>query len=242
MNSKTILIFSILLVTTLFTNGCWEEQASPQITGKIDFPIQPEIQPPATRYIPPTFEKPPAQPLKNITIIVDPGHGGKDPGALARWGTMNEKDIVLDVSLKLAKELKDRGANVIMTRETDNFIELNDRAYFADIHNANLFISIHADAHKDNSVSGATFYIARSPLRKSRHIAESLETSFDSKYISNKGIRNADYRVLTKHSRPAVLVECGYITNKQDAYRLSTKWYRRKLVNALADGIEKAFE
>jgi len=92
-------------------------------------------------------------------VCVDPGHGGKDPGAISRWGT-REKDLVLAVGQMLADELRSRGLQAVMTRRSDVFIELNDRPVLADRLGADLFISIHANSCPDRSVRGVEIYYA----------------------------------------------------------------------------------
>ena len=95
---------------------------------------------------------------KNLIIVIDPGHGGKDPGALGRKGT-REKDITLKISKHLRKIItKNTKAKVFMTRESDVFVELEDRATFANQHKADLFISIHINSHPKKSIKGLELY------------------------------------------------------------------------------------
>ncbi len=114
----------------------------------------------------PDFSSPlptPQQPIQPrtksmTTIVIDPGHGGKDPGALGHRGT-EEKDITLKVALKLRDLLsRQRGVRILMTRERDEFIELGDRAKFANRHEADLFVSIHVNSHPQRSVKGIEIY------------------------------------------------------------------------------------
>ncbi|BCA54183.1 putative N-acetylmuramoyl-L-alanine amidase AmiB [Nitrospira sp. KM1] len=113
--------------------------------------------------IPPVTFEPPMQPIPPkaksfTTIVIDPGHGGKDPGAHGQKGT-EEKDITLKVGLKLRDILsKQPGIRVLMTRERDIFIELEDRAKFANRHEADLFVSIHVNSHPQRSVKGIEIY------------------------------------------------------------------------------------
>jgi N-acetylmuramoyl-L-alanine amidase len=120
----------------------------------------PAIEPP-TDEIPPLPPTPqPAQPRTKSfkTIVIDPGHGGKDPGARGQRGT-EEKDITLKVALKLRDLLsKQAGIRVLMTRERDQFIELEDRAKFANGQDADLFVSIHVNSHPQRSVKGIEIY------------------------------------------------------------------------------------
>ncbi|NWF73664.1 MAG: N-acetylmuramoyl-L-alanine amidase [Nitrospirae bacterium] len=120
----------------------------------------PLVESAADRGIPLTTPPQPAQPrAKSIkTIVIDPGHGGKDPGARGQRGT-EEKDITLKVALKLRNLLsKQPGIRVLMTREEDQFVELEDRAKFANGKEADLFVSIHVNSHPQRSVKGIEIY------------------------------------------------------------------------------------
>ena len=122
---------------------------------------KPSVQPPVARKVPPpVIVAPPiaAVTKKEMIIVLDPGHGGKDPGALGRKGT-REKDIVLKVSNHLRDLLaKQTNTKVFMTRKSDVFIELKDRATFANQHKADLFVSIHINSHPKKSIKGLELY------------------------------------------------------------------------------------
>jgi N-acetylmuramoyl-L-alanine amidase len=122
----------------------------------------PSAKPPVEKKVPPppVIVAPPAASVakKDMIIVLDPGHGGKDPGALGRKGT-REKDIVLKISGHLRDLLaKETKAKVFMTRESDVFIELKDRATFANRHKADLFVSIHINSHSKKSIKGLELY------------------------------------------------------------------------------------
>lgn len=117
----------------------------------------PDTSTPASPVITPPTPPPPVI-KKDLVIVIDPGHGGKDPGALGRKGT-REKDVVLHIANHLRDLLTKEGSTkVFMTRETDVFIELEDRATFANTHKADLFVSIHINSHSQASVKGLEFY------------------------------------------------------------------------------------
>ena len=122
---------------------------------------KPQTKPSVTRKAPPpVIVAPPAASLakKDMIIVIDPGHGGKDPGALGRKGT-REKDIVLKISEQLRDLLaKKTKAKVHMTRDSDVFIKLKDRATFANEHHADLFVSIHINSHPKKSIKGLELY------------------------------------------------------------------------------------
>jgi N-acetylmuramoyl-L-alanine amidase len=114
--------------------------------------------PPQPSRVKPQTPQPPPVIKKDLVIVIDPGHGGKDPGALGRKGT-REKDVVLNIANHLRDLLvKEGSTKVLMTRETDVFVELEDRANFANTHKADLFVSIHINSHPQTSVKGMELY------------------------------------------------------------------------------------
>ena len=169
-------------------------------------------------------------------VVIDPGHGGKDPGAVSYLGNY-EKDITLAIARKLAAILQRRGVQVVMTRQGDTFVELNDRADIANNAGADLFVSIHGDSMEDRTHRGFTVYIARSASEASRRLGRSIENALSRTGIPSKGLRTADYRVLVRTNCPAVLVECGYLSNPQEAALLMDGAYQDRIAAAIADGI-----
>ena len=242
MNHVKNLLVLLTIATSILLAGCGDQQeAWPKIVETRIANIPQISAPPRPTPAPPRVSL--TGSLKGKTIIVDPGHGGKDPGAgEVGYSSVPEKTIVLDVAKRLQDKLREQGANVIMTRSTDRFIELDNRAVAADRYRADLLVSIHADSSPDYKISGATFYISENNRASyiSRKIARSFNASFKAAGIETKGIRTANFRVLVKHSRPAVLVECGYLTNRNDAGRLNASWYQNKLAAAIADGITRS--
>ena len=178
----------------------------------------------------------PVRSLTDATIVIDAGHGGKDPGARG-VSRRPEKEIVLSIANAVARNLSNRGARVVRTRSGDTYHELEDRAAMANRHRATLFVSIHADSAPRKGASGATVYVARRALPASRQAARSIQSAFSGSGIKCRGIRKSDFQVLVLHSRPAVLVECGYLTNQTDARRLNTASFRTRIAAAIADGI-----
>lgn len=169
-------------------------------------------------------------------VVIDPGHGGKDPGAISVLGHY-EKTINLSIARRVAAILQKRGVQVLMTRQGDTFIELNDRAEVANNAGADLFVAIHADSNPDPSRQGFTIYIARSPSETSRRLARSIENAMSSAGIQSRGIGNQDFRVLVRTTCPAVLVECGYLSNSWEAKVLTQAEHQDRIAAAIADGI-----
>ncbi|MBN1488534.1 MAG: N-acetylmuramoyl-L-alanine amidase [Phycisphaerae bacterium] len=188
------------------------------------------------RPAPPPAPPPPKKTTRiSGAVVVDAGHGGKDPGAPGK--PVPEKVIVLDIAQRLSRELAARGADVTMTRSGDTFVELNERAAIADRTRADLFVSLHADAAQRRTASGATLYIARGANTESFRAARRIQSALTAAGIECRGIQQAGFRVLVGHSRPAILIECGFMTNPGDNERLNTPSHRAKLATAIADGI-----
>ncbi|MEN8126884.1 MAG: N-acetylmuramoyl-L-alanine amidase [Planctomycetota bacterium] len=172
-------------------------------------------------------------------VVVDPGHGGRDPGAQSILGYW-EKDVNLIIARKLASYLENRGATVIMTRNSDTFVELNERAEIANRAGADLFVSVHADSHPSSSQNGYTIYVARSASWSSKKIGVAIERTMGQTGLSSVGIRNQDFRVLVRTRCPAVLVECGYLTNPSEADMLYQDDFQNRVARAIADGVAES--
>lgn len=184
--------------------------------------------------------------LSGKTIIIDAGHGGYNPGAIANGSI--EKDNNLAVALLLEQQLKDAGAKVIMTRKTDRAVadktttlrsELQARVDIAERYDGDIFVSIHSNSNNDRNIHGAmTFY----STDRSKKLAQTIQKNliYRSK-AQDKGIENAGFYVLRNTSMPSVLVEMGFVTNPQEAKRLSNAAYRQKLANGIYEGIEEYF-
>ncbi|UCD48588.1 MAG: N-acetylmuramoyl-L-alanine amidase [Phycisphaerales bacterium] len=178
----------------------------------------------------------PGRPTQRARIVVDPGHGGHDPGTIATNGGY-EKDVNLGVASKLAGILQRRGHQVTMTRQGDRFIELESRAAIANRRDADLFVSIHADSAPDPSAQGFTVYIANSAARESQQVAQAIIRAMKTTGLRSRGVRREDYRVLVKTSGPAVLVELGYMSNAREARKLQDSTFQNRLAVAIAAGI-----
>lgn len=173
---------------------------------------------------------------KGGTIVIDAGHGGHDRGTLSVYN-VQEKKVNLQIAHRLADVLRQAGYHVIMTRDTDTFIELPERAAIANRAGADLFVSIHCDWNDNSSHKGFTVYIAREASWTSKKVGRQLESTLSGAGIPSKGLRNADYKVLVQTNCPAVLVECGFMSNYEDAENLTNSWYQGKIAQTIANGI-----
>lgn len=229
-------------VTTLVLVGCAAPgptlgpPPSPILSTRAPRPITPVPAPVEV----PTPTPPTTRTMPPVTIVVDAGHGGRDSGALG-VSKSPEKTINLNIAREVARQLEARGANVTMTRSSDRFIELDDRAAMADRTHADLFVAIHSDSSRRAAVTGTTIYVARGAGTASRRAADSIAAAIGRAGIECRGVQGAGFRVLVGHSRPAVLVECGFLTNRAEAQRLSSSAYQTRLASAIAEGIVDHF-
>lgn len=174
-----------------------------------------------------------AQSLRFSTVVIDAGHGGKDGGSV--WNGLIEKRLCLDVAKRVEAALKSRGLKTVMTRRTDTFVELEQRARIANRVPSSIFVSIHFNGSRKTIISGGETYY-RSP--RGKLLASAISRSTKSKVPGgSRGIFNADYKVLRETKMPAVLVECGYISNKREAARCADPAHRQKLADAIVSGL-----
>ena len=173
-----------------------------------------------------------------FTVVIDPGHGGPDPGAIGIGG-IRETDVVLEVSKKVKKLLSENGVKVILTRKNEVDLDLAPRVSFANNKNADIFVSIHANASrgKRKDINGLeTFYYRgwRGRLLAKRIQKEILRVSPGS---PDRGVKQGRFYVIKNTSMPAVLVEIGFLTGRLDARRLEKTAHRRRLAYAISKGI-----
>jgi len=176
----------------------------------------------------------PARPA--FRIVIDPGHGGKDPGAISCLG-FHEKSVNLAVGQEVARLLTAGGAAATLTRRSDRSVALDGRAALANRLEAHLLVSIHADSCRNASARGSTVYVSRSASARSFAAAEAISRALARTGLASRGVRRADFRVLLATRGPAVLVELGYLSNVREAALLGDAAFRRRLARAVAGGI-----
>jgi N-acetylmuramoyl-L-alanine amidase len=199
------------------------------------------VPPPSTpsTVIPAPATQAPSSPLprvaKRLVVIIDPGHGGKDPGAIGLGG-LQEKNVILPISKQIREILEKQGVQVVMTRDSDYFVDLAPRVAIAERADANLFVSIHANAMPANrsDINGLETYYFSSGEGLARTIHSSVLQNIN---IRDRGVRKARFYVLRKSSMPSVLVEVGFVTGREDSPRLGTSAYQNQLADAIAKGI-----
>ena len=175
-------------------------------------------------------------------VCIDPGHGGKDPGATG--GDVDEKDIALDVSKKIVSFLEAKGCTVMLTRETDVFVALSDRARMANSAKADLYVSIHCNSVRDNArATGMEVYHYTHASEASKHAARVIyDKLLPVCGLRGRGVKSQDLAVLRETAMPAVLVELGFISNPIDRAKLTNFAWQDDAAKAIADGIVEALK
>jgi len=181
-------------------------------------------------------------PLKGKTIIIDPGHGGEDTGAIGP-GDIHEKDVVLPMSLYLKEMLEEEGANVIMTRSEDVFVNLYDRPEQIDQYNADFFISVHVNAHAHNAP--ATEIHGLMTLYNYAHNEEladvMLKTMDELTGLPAFRTWRRNIAVIRHPHIPGVLVEAGYLMHPEDNWYILQPQGQKELAGAMKEGIKRYF-
>lgn len=171
-------------------------------------------------------------------VVIDAGHGGKDPGAVGN--NLKEKDINLNVALLLKKKLEPykEKINLKLTRENDSFLELSERVKISNNFNTNLFISIHCNSSSNSTAKGIETYCYKLSNKKG---ADAIHSEIIDKkiYSKDRGVKEASYYVLKNTKAHALLIELAFISNTEDAKILKEK--QNDFAEAILRGILKYF-
>jgi N-acetylmuramoyl-L-alanine amidase len=170
----------------------------------------------------------------STTVVIDAGHGGYDRGGIPGQ-RVAEKEVTLDVAQRLRKELAANGYRVVMTRDSDVFVPLGTRVAIANSYANAIFVSVHFNSAKRSGASGIeTYFYDRESLPLASAIHYYVAGGAAS---SNRNVRRRGYYVLRKNRNPAVLVECGFLTNPTEAALAQSASYRQKLAEEIAAGV-----
>jgi N-acetylmuramoyl-L-alanine amidase len=217
-------------------------------TPENSYPVvtQPLPRPDVNIFVPkpPPVSRPPVTPAPTPTrrtpntrvlVTLDPGHGGRDPGAIGVGG-LQEKNVILPISQEVAQILEKHGVAVMLTRRDDRFISLSGRAEMANRAGSDIFVSIHANSagRSRPQVNGAeTFYYS-----SGRRLAQNIQSRIiRDTGMKNRGVKQARFYVLRHTAMPAALVEVGFVTGRSDAAKLSSPQFRSQMAAAIANGI-----
>lgn len=205
-----------------------------------------------------TSAPPPAAPAPVALVVLDPGHGGQDSGAMCAG--ILEKDLTLDVAQRVDRLLQAQGTATLMTRNGDNYVSLADRAALANRAQDCIFVSIHFNEGNKNTSAGVeTYYselqmpvapslvswlpfLQQASLRaaniESQSLAEFIQEALVARTQAvNRGTKAEQFFVIANVRHPAVLVEGGYLTNKEDIAKLTSWDYREQMAAGIAEGI-----
>lgn len=174
--------------------------------------------------------------LEGYNITIDPGHGGKDPGAIGINGIF-EKDVVMSVTDNLVNLLQQSGANVILTRDSDYFVSLQDRVHISNAYNTHAFISLHYNAYPLIDVNGIeTHYYGG---KDSHVLANEIQSVFKQNIsLENRGVKQSNFYVLRENNHPSVLIELGFITNPNDLSHIQTQNFENNVANSIVKGVK----
>ena len=192
---------------------------------------------------------------KKPTIIIDAGHGGKDPGTRSSYENYPEKTIALITAVELRNALlKTNHYNVVLTRDKDVFVSLDDRIERAKSESGDILISLHTDYNKDKNLRGISVYTLppigfsesdrefNETLRKSKQFSKSLVGYIPNLCkIKHQACRSSELKIL-KTNIPSVLVELGCISNKKDSKLLLSKLFREKVIYAILYALDEFFD
>ncbi|WKA54030.1 N-acetylmuramoyl-L-alanine amidase [Planococcus shixiaomingii] len=174
-------------------------------------------------------------------VYLDPGHGGKDGGAAANG--IVEKTLVLDIGLRTEQLLKNAGFTVLMTRKTDVFLELAERTRLANASNADIFVSIHANAFNGYAKGIETFWYDKHEAAESKRLATELQKNLvDQMELSDRRVALGNYHVIRETEAPSALVEVGFIDNAIDAAKLKLNEYKQRAAEGIFAGLIAFFK
>jgi N-acetylmuramoyl-L-alanine amidase len=179
------------------------------------------------------------RPVKNTartftTVVVDAGHGGRDSGAYRRSGPP-EKIVALDVARRVDQKLRESQFRTVMTRSSDIFIPLDSRVAIENGQKNSIFVSIHFNDSSRRAIHGFETYY-HSPL--SYDLAQRIQNKLLTlPHAVNRGVHPANYRVLRKAAYPAVLVECGFLSNRKEGKSARSSEYRELLADKIAEAV-----
>ncbi len=176
--------------------------------------------------------------LSGKTIVIDPGHGGFDSGAIGISGTL-EKNATLSEASVLASKLSQAGANVIMTRQSDVYVTLSGRVNVSTAYHADAFVSLHYNSSVPSAQGITTFYYSGG---KDKPMAEAVQNQLGRKTgRKNDGVRFGDFHVLRENPEHAILIELGFISNYSEEFAVTSQSFQTKAAEGITAGLEDYF-
>ena len=179
--------------------------------------------------------------LKGKRIVIDPGHGGHDPGALGKSTGTREADLTLMSARLLATELSKAGAVVILTRSDSSYVSLNKRVEISHYHFADAFVSLHYNSATEKSATGLlTFYYGQKDIK----LADSVHAGLLQANTGLKGgnVRYGNFHVLRENKQPSVLVELGFLSNPMDEMTIKSNSFQSRAASGITHGLANYFK
>lgn len=166
-------------------------------------------------------------------VIIDPGHGGRDNGGSS--GRVYEKHLALDTALRLEHYLKERGVATKMTRRSDYFLSLASRASYANRYSNAIFVSVHYNhSYRRSALGIETFYHSS----EGRKLSSCVQNGMMRKVRTpNRGSKHGNFFVIRNTKHPAILVECGFVSNSGERSRMKKAWFRQSVAEGIGEGI-----
>lgn len=175
-----------------------------------------------------------ANDLNGINVVLDPGHGGRDPGAIGLNGVY-EKKLTLSMAKRIASELESAGATAILTRSSDRYLSLPERLHISSAYHTDVFLSVHFNAHPFSAVNGISTYYY-SP--ENRQLAFNMQASLaDHTSLHNRGVMHDGFYVLRNNADKALLLELGFLTNSHDLQTIQTSDYANNVSKAIRSAL-----
>ncbi|CEN89671.1 N-acetylmuramoyl-L-alanine amidase [Paraclostridium sordellii] len=171
-------------------------------------------------------------------VFIDPGHGGDDSGAPG-LGSKNEDDLNLEVAMKVKKKLEAKNIDVKMSRESDEFITLGERANMANQYGADVFVSIHQNSADAESAHGIETYYHPNKGMYEPLAKDIQDNAINQTGARNRGVKSSNLAVLRESNMPSSLFESGFVSNLQEYNKLINPEYQDKLATGIVDGIER---
>jgi N-acetylmuramoyl-L-alanine amidase len=177
--------------------------------------------------------------VKDKKIVIDPGHGGSDSGAIGPNRTL-EKSITINTAIILKQKLEQLGAKVIMTRNSDSYVSLKNRTLISNNETADAFLSLHYDSASGNASGISTYYYNKS---KDYNLSSLIQNELITKTGQrNRGVHFGNFQVIRDNKRPSSLLELGFISNTRDEILISTDGYQDNITSGIVDGLNKFFK
>lgn len=201
------------------------------------FPIQADAEKKGGGFVLPKGSSP--------TVVIDPGHGGRNKGTCSKTPFCEEKRVCLQTARLVKKYLDQLGYHVVMTRNSDSFIPLPRRVEIASQSSTSIFVSIHYNHAKNPQAHGVEIFYydsKQNPSRasSSRHLAEAIMPGVIKRTEAHsRGVKKGNFYVLRENSVPSILIEGGFLSNPQECAKVKDPKYQDQIARGIADGIDR---